>query len=81
MPETKAVLNIQGMTCDGCSQSIEHSLKRQRGVRGVKVNWRTGVGEVLFDPEETEVEEILENRIFQRHYKAQVSPADAAGRA
>jgi len=73
VPETKVVLKIQGMSCDGCSQSIEHSLKRQRGVKGVKVNWRTGTGEVVFDPEETKVEDILENRIFQGHYKAQAT--------
>lgn len=76
MPETKVALKIRGMTCEGCSQSIEYALKRQKGVKRIKVNWRTGTGEVVFDPEQTEVEDILDNRIFQGHYGAQVSPGN-----
>lgn len=74
MPETKVALKIRGMTCEGCSQSIEYSLKRQKGVKGVKVNWHMGTAEVVFDPDQTEVDDILENRMFQGHYGAQVSP-------
>lgn len=70
------VLQIEGMTCDGCAQGIQHALKRAKGVRAVKVNWRTGQGEVSFDPTETNELDILENPVFRRHYKASLIPSE-----
>ncbi|MBI2886090.1 MAG: heavy-metal-associated domain-containing protein [Chloroflexi bacterium] len=70
MAEQTVQLQIEGMTCEGCAQGIEHGLKRNKGVRRVRVDWRTGLGEVLFDSEATSEQEILENPVFQRHYKA-----------
>ena len=75
MAEAKAVLQIEGMTCDGCAQAIQYSLKRKKGVKQVKVNWRTGQGEVTFDTEETSELDILENPVFRRHYKASLIPS------
>ena len=74
MSEEKVLLQIEGMTCDGCAQTISHSLKRDEGVKQVKVNWRTGQGEVTFDTEETSELDILENPAF-RHYKASLIPS------
>ena len=70
MPEEKAVLRIEGMTCDGCAQGVQHALKRVAGVSGVKMDWRTGLGEVMFDTEVTSEQDILEDPIFLGHYKA-----------
>lgn len=75
MSEGKVLLQIEGMTCDGCVQTITHFLKRDKGVKQVKVNWRTGQGEVTFDPEETSELGILENPAFRRHYKARRIPS------
>ena len=72
MSETSITLRIEGMTCDGCAASIEHALRRQRGVRRVKVNWRAKSGEVTFASEEVTVDEILQDSIFRRHYAASV---------
>ena len=74
MAEAKAVLQIEGMTCDGCAQAIQYSLKRKKRVKQDKVNWRTGQGEVTFDTEETSELDILENPAF-RHYKASLIPS------
>lgn len=73
MADEKVLLQIEGMTCDGCAQTIERSLKRDKGIKKVKVDWRSGAGEIVFDPGETDEQEILENRVFQGHYKAQIS--------
>ncbi len=72
MAEQRILLEIAGMTCDGCAASIEHALQRQKGVRLVKVNWRAKAGEVAFDPEETTVDDLLESSIFRRHYHASI---------
>ena len=48
---------------------------REKGVKQVKVNWRTGQGEVTFDSAETSELDILENPVFRRHYKASLIPS------
>lgn len=70
MAETNVKLRIEGMTCDGCAASIEHALKREKGIRRVKVNWRAKEGEVVFDEAETTLDDILDSAIFRRHYGA-----------
>ena len=73
MAEETVVLQIEGMTCDGCAQGITHSLKRAKGIKRVKIDWRAGLGKVAFDPVETDQQEILENRAFAGHYRARLS--------
>lgn len=72
MAEQTVYLEIQGMTCNGCAQAIERHLKQDRGVKAVSVDWTYGIAEVTFDPSLTHEERILENRIFQRRYKARL---------
>lgn len=59
------------MTCDGCAQTIKRYLRQDKGVADVRINWRTGRGEVIFDPALTDEEKILKGRVFQSQYKAQ----------
>ena len=75
MVEEKVFMQIGGMTCDGCAQGIQHALERTRGVKAVKVNWRSSQGEVTFDTHETSELDILEHPIFQGHYSACLLPS------
>lgn len=73
MADTTVTLQIEGMTCDGCAQGIRYALKRQKGIKTIKVDWRRGSGEVTFDTAETSEQDILENPIFAGHYKARLN--------
>lgn len=69
----KAVkLNIRGMTCQGCADTIARYLKREEGIEQVSIDSETGSGVVVIDPEVTSEEDILRNRAFQGHYSAQL---------
>lgn len=73
MTARSVLLEIEGMTCDGCAQTIKHNLKQDEGVKGVRIDWRSGIAEVSFDPSLTDEEKVLENRVFQRQYKARLT--------
>lgn len=73
MNETRLVLKIEGMDCDGCAQAIGRSLKRIHGVRDVQIDWQSGGGEVSFDPALTSEEAILESPPFGSGYEASVA--------
>jgi copper chaperone CopZ len=70
--ERSVLLEIEGMTCDGCAQTIERALKRDQGVREVRTDWQAGIAEVRFNPEARDVRTILGNRVFQRQYRARL---------
>ena len=74
MSETRVVLKIRGMDCEGCAQTIGHSLKRIQGVQEVKIDWKTGLGEVSFDAGLTSEAEILESPVLHSAYEAAVVP-------
>ena len=63
-------LNISGMTCDGCADTVSRYLKKEKGVLDVAIQWQSGTGEVTFDPEATSEEKILASRVFKGHYSA-----------
>lgn len=73
MAEQTVQLEITGMTCDGCAQSITRALKRSSGVQQVRVDWKMGRGDVVFDPAETSEQGILDNQVFEFGYEARVS--------
>lgn len=69
-------LNISGMTCQGCADTVTRYLKRETGVLQVSVDWKDGSGaqgEVVIDPEATSEEDILNNNAFQGHYSAELA--------
>lgn len=51
----KVAFSIQGMDCSSCASSVESSLKKQVGVLHAKVNFLSKLGDVSFDPNETDV--------------------------
>jgi len=73
MAEASAVLNVQGMTCDGCAQTIRRVLGREPGVRGVSVDWKAGTARVSFDPSMTSAEGIARSAVFRSRFNAVLS--------
>ncbi|HEX4142310.1 MAG TPA: heavy metal-associated domain-containing protein [Pirellulales bacterium] len=46
---TKATFSISGLHCPPCTRTVESSLRRQKGVKAVKVDWATKSAKVEFD--------------------------------
>ncbi|MBI2402606.1 MAG: heavy-metal-associated domain-containing protein [Gemmatimonadetes bacterium] len=67
-------LTIGGMTCEHCARTIGKHLQKDRGVKEVRIEWSTGLGEVILDPAATSPEKILQNPVFAGHYSARVAP-------
>lgn len=65
-------LKIEGMTCDGCAQTIHRYLKQDKGVQEANIDWQAGTGIVTYDPALTSQETILNNKVFLRQYRAEV---------
>ncbi|MFQ5880794.1 MAG: heavy-metal-associated domain-containing protein [Dehalococcoidia bacterium] len=72
MAEERLRLKIEGMTCDGCADTIRRYLKRENGVKEATIDWRAGTGIVTYDPELTSRDKILANKVFTTHYRAEV---------
>lgn len=49
----KKILKIEGMDCASCAAIIEHSLKKEKGVNSVNVNFATEKAHLEFNPAET----------------------------
>jgi copper chaperone len=45
-----ATLNVQGMTCNHCVQTVKGSLEKINGVKSVLVTLEKGVVNVVYDP-------------------------------
>lgn len=45
-----ATLNVQGMTCNHCVQTVKGSLEKINGVKSVSVTLEKGVVNVVYDP-------------------------------
>jgi Cu+-exporting ATPase len=58
MGHQKTQLDIQGMSCATCSQSITESLHDLAGMSDANVNYATDEGTVEYDPEETSLSDI-----------------------
>lgn len=73
MTQKTIKLNIDGMACQGCADTVARYLKREKGVEDVSVDWKAGSGVVVIDPEVTTEEDILGNRAFEGHYSAELA--------
>jgi copper chaperone CopZ len=56
--DSVAVLRTTGMTCSGCSASIEKAFQRERGVASVEVDVQGGRVTVGFDSKKTKPEDL-----------------------
>ncbi|XP_059338716.1 copper-transporting ATPase 1 isoform X3 [Ammospiza nelsoni] len=52
------VINIEGMTCGSCVQSIEGVLSQKAGVKSVHVSLQNGTGTIEYDPLQTSPEDL-----------------------
>ena len=54
----RMTLRISGMTCASCAQTIENALRKKKGIKEANVNLATEKATILFNPIETNFEEI-----------------------
>ena len=47
------ILEIQGMHCDGCAETIRAVVEREPGVKSVAVTFKGGEARILYDPAAT----------------------------
>jgi copper chaperone CopZ/bacterioferritin-associated ferredoxin len=65
-------LKIKGMTCPGCSASVERLVRDLEGLKSQKVSHETDSGEFVIDENLLPEEELI-NRINQGHYKVDLA--------
>src|SRR5437764_4143576 len=65
----RAVLAIEGMTCASCAMRIEKGLKKVAGVIDANVNLATEKAAVIYDPMQTNLEQIVQ-KVETVGYKA-----------
>src|SRR5713101_6749817 len=58
--EDRAVLALEGMTCASCAMRIEKGLKKVPGVKDASVNFATEQATVMYDPAQTDVEQMVQ---------------------
>lgn len=51
-------LDVQGMNCAACPITVKKALKNVPGVSEVKVNYKSGIAEVNYDPNKTSADEL-----------------------
>jgi Cu+-exporting ATPase len=59
-PTQQTTLAIEGMTCASCSMRIEKGLKKLPGILDAQVNLATERGTVTYDPQQTDMEQMLQ---------------------
>ncbi|WP_077596144.1 copper chaperone CopZ [Oceanobacillus kimchii] len=57
---TNKTLNVQGMSCGHCVNSIEGSVGELNGVETVKVHLQVGKVDVTFNPDKVDLKDITE---------------------
>lgn len=57
---TNKLLNVQGMSCGHCVNSIEESVGELNGIETVKVHLKDGKVDVTFDSEQVDLKDITE---------------------
>jgi P-type Cu+ transporter len=67
--ESRAILALEGMTCATCAMRIEKGLKKVPGVIGANVNLATEQANVIYDPGQTKIEQMVQ-KVEAVGYKA-----------
>ena len=70
--------DVSGMTCGGCTGSVQRTLSKLDGVSHVEVTLRPGVATVLADPARVTSAQI-ESAITGLGYPAKARPAEHDG--
>src|SRR5579859_4464801 len=61
--------NLEGMMCASCAMHIEKGLKKVPGVTNAQVNLATEIGNVTYDPTQTDIEQLVQ-KVEDLGYKA-----------
>src|SRR6266536_3072915 len=67
--ESRAVLDLEGMTCASCAMRIEKGLKKVPGVKDASVKLATEQAAVIFNPTQTNLEQMVQ-KVEAVGYKA-----------
>jgi copper chaperone CopZ len=73
---TKKSFDIEGMHCNSCASGIQMVLQGTDGVLNASANYESKKGEVEYDEEKTNLENIVK-AIEQLGYKATVEVAES----
>ncbi len=65
-------LYIQGMTCTGCEESVEYTLRNQGGVLSAVSSYETGIANVKYDRSEVKPEQLAQAIEDKVGYKVKV---------
>jgi mercuric ion transport protein len=60
-------LNIEGMTCSGCEENINHTVNQLDGILEIKTSYKAGASEIKFDNKKT-TQLKIENKIESLGY-------------
>ncbi len=69
LEESRALLALEGMTCASCAMRIEKGLKKVPGVKDANVNFATEQATIMYDPAQTNVEQMVQ-KVDAVGYKA-----------
>ena len=53
------ILEIQGMPCGGCAETIKALVAREPGVKSVAVSFKSGEARILYDPPATSEDRLV----------------------
>ncbi len=57
---TEAKLYIEGMTCTGCEESVDYTLRNQEGVLSAVSSYETGIADVKYDKSKVKPEQLAQ---------------------
>ncbi len=66
----KAIFEIEGMSCGHCSNAVKNLIEEVKGVETAEVNLGEKKASVLFDPDTTNKQAIIDNINSSNSYKA-----------
>lgn len=70
----KAKLEIEGMSCTSCEQSVDYALKSEKGVLSAQSSYKTGIAYVEYNPLKVQPEQLkktVENKVGYKVNKIQ----------
>lgn len=67
---THVALNVTGMTCGGCANSVHAALMGVEGVTGAQVDIKTGIVQVAYDSAKANPEKLLAAVAALNEFKA-----------
>jgi mercuric ion transport protein len=65
----QAELKVEGMTCQGCEQHVNHTLYQQKGVVKATSSYREGAASVEFDSQKITLDELMQAIEKETGYK------------